>query len=137
MDECVQGRHGRSRGTDTADAPSTAATSSAPSEPLVFTLDDLDDARTTLGVGDSVGAQLCVNAATGKVRVTRLRLVAAAVEERERGVAHVVKDHFGFLRCETREGQLFFHFAELEGRERAGRQLRAVDDAVSHRRHAT
>ena len=43
-----------------------------------------------------------------------MRLVAAAVEERERGVVHACKDHFGFLKCEAREGQVFFHFAAVQ-----------------------
>ena len=106
-------------GTISATAPAAAAAeattapvAAAPGA-LPFTLDDLSDARTSLGAGDHVGVQLCVHASSGKLRVARVRLVAAAVEERERGVATAIKDHFGFLRCESREGQLFFHFAAL------------------------
>ena len=50
--------------------------------------------RAALGAGDLVALQLAVGDESGKVRATRVRLVAAAVEERERGVT---------ISCTTKE----------------------------------
>ena len=79
-------------------------------------------ARTSLGAKDTVGVQLAVHATTGKLRVARVRLIAAAPELRERGVVHVVKEgNFGFLRCETRDPR---------EEERPGRVRQQVDLAM-------
>ena len=81
------------------------AADGCPTEVLAFGTDELSDPRVALGVGDVVGIQLCVHAASGRVRPARVRLVRAAPVVKERGVAIVLKEGFGFLRCETREGQ--------------------------------
>ena len=80
---------------------------------LSFSTDSLTDPRVTIGPADYVAVQLGVHASTGRVRACRVRLVAAAVEERERGVVVVAKDHFGFLRREAKDGQLFFLFGAI------------------------
>ena len=85
--------------------------------PLHFTADEVVSAKSprslrevsaksALAANDEVGVQLSVHATSGRLSVARVRLTRAAVVVRERGVVHAVKDGFGFLRCETRTGQV-------------------------------
>ena len=56
------------------------------------------------------------------MRPSRVRLISAAIEERERGVVHVLKEGgFGFLRCETKVEQLFFHTSGIIGGQGKGK----------------
>jgi hypothetical protein len=90
------------------------------SAPLAFGHEALLDARTELGVHDCVAVRLGVSVATGNVRCAQVRLVAVAVEERERGVTLAVKEGYGFLKRETREGQLFFAFGAIAAKGEGG-----------------
>ena len=94
-------------------------------EAIAFTNDDLISARRdgwNPGVGDLVALQLTVSEDGGKVRPSRVRLISAAIEERERGVVHVLKEGgFGFLRCETKVEQLFFHTSGIIGGQGKGK----------------
>jgi len=71
-------------------------------------------------VHDCVAVRLGVSVATGNVRCAQVRLVAVAVEERERGVTLAVKEGYGFLKRETREGQLFFAFGAIAAKGEGG-----------------
>ena len=106
----VKGAEGSSVATSEAPSALVPAVASAP---LAFGHEALIDARTELGVHDCVAIRLGVSVATGKVRCAQVRLVAAAVEERERGITLAVKEGYGFLKRETREGQLFFAFGAI------------------------
>lgn len=133
---------------DVADAADEASSTNAPPptastttsalpvalrEPFAFGPEDLVSgakAAAALSAGDTVAVQLVISDADGRVRPTRVRLVAAAVEERERGIVQVIKEGFGFLKCESRDGQLFFHLRDLCGGAGApsATSLRAGDE---------
>jgi len=99
-----------------------------PSQPLSFGPEQLCDRRRTLGDGDVVAVQLSVSEVSGHIQIARVRVLQEAEISKERGVVVVLKDNFGFLRCETREGQLFFHYAELEGVDRGRPPIRTGDE---------
>ena len=120
----------RSTATDSAapaetDAAPVAVLPALLVDGVAFGMDDLLSGRTNLGVGDLIACQMVVGDEVGRARPSRIRLVAAAVEERERGVVHAIKDTFGFLKCESREGQIFFHLNAIVG---SGSSMTRVGD---------
>lgn len=80
---------------------------------LSFTGTDLADPRFDILPGDEVEFRISTNGRTRRPSATSVVLVTPAPLGRERGVINVLKNQYGFIKCEKRPDPLFFHFSEV------------------------
>ncbi|KMS86821.1 hypothetical protein BVRB_033630, partial [Beta vulgaris subsp. vulgaris] len=80
---------------------------------LSFSNNDVADPRYELLPGDEVEFKIAMHNRTRAKSATEITLIVPSPIGRERGIVTVLKQQYGFIKCESRQDPLFFHFSEV------------------------